>query len=155
VIRKLTSIGLYIVAGFFFYMVSILAFINDAPLGAKTLAAKTLMVAIFAIPAVLALLAGLAVGRFQNWRRNAGAVLLSATGVTLFVVFTVACLMTSDEFRRMMPPDTLTFFSDYITGALVIVVLAIGGALLLWANRRSVVHAADALSRVDAPRGHE
>ena len=36
----------------------------------------------------------------------------------------------------MMPPDVLGFFGDYITGAAVIVVLALAGALLVMTSRK-------------------
>jgi hypothetical protein len=35
-----------------------------------------------------------------------------------------------------MPPDVLGFFGDYITGAAVLVVLALGGALLVITGRK-------------------
>jgi hypothetical protein len=41
-----------------------------------------------------------------------------------------------EESRRMMPPDVLTFFGDYITGIAVTVVLAVAGALLVMTNRK-------------------
>jgi hypothetical protein len=142
--RKLFSIGLYIVGGFFLYMVSLLAFMKGL-----SLHAKWLLILVFTVLGALALAGGLAVGRFQNWRRDAGVVLLSATGFTLFVIFTFACLLIGEEFRRMIPPDTLTFFSDYVTGIVVIVVFAVAGTLLLKSSRRRVeqTHAPDALPR--------
>lgn len=149
-ILKLVSVSLYIVGGFFVYMVSLLAFINVQSPGAKSL-----MVLIFTIPAVIALVAGIAVERFQNWRRRVGIVLLSATGFTIFLIFTLACLLMSEEFKRMMTPDTVMLFSDYVTGSVVIVLLAAGGTLLLRASNRGVeqAHAPDALPRAgDAQR---
>jgi len=36
----------------------------------------------------------------------------------------------------MMPPDALRLFGDYITGAAVLVVLALAGALLVMTSRK-------------------
>jgi hypothetical protein len=150
VIRRLFSVTLYIVAGFFLYGMCLLAFVSGAALDADaSSAAKWLPMGIFAVPAVLALGAGLAVAR-QNWRRDAGIVFLFAAGFSTFLIFTFGCMLLNEEFRKMMPPEILTFFSDYITGAAVIVVLAVVGALLLMASRgrRRTTHEPDAPSHV-------
>jgi hypothetical protein len=143
-IRRVLSVGLYIIAGFFFYMVSLLAFIDgaavvasDAPLDANDAAfAKWLPIIIFGIPAILSLVVGLAIMGFRDWRRDAGIVLLSAAGFTTLLIFLFATMLMKEEFRKMMPPDMLKFFGDYITGAVVIVVLALAGALLVITSRK-------------------
>jgi len=139
-IRRVLSVVLYIVAGFFLYMVSLLAFIDGAAMGidgSEAVGAKWLPIAVFTAPAVLALGAGLAIMRFQNWRRDAGIVFLSAAGLTTFLIVSFASMVTNEEFRRMMPSETSSFFGDYSTGAAVLVALVIAGALLLVTNRRT------------------
>ena len=42
-------------------------------------------------------------------------------GFSAFVVVTFVCALMTDEIKQMMRPDTLTFFSDYLTGGAVIV----------------------------------
>ena len=128
-IRNALSIILNVIAGFFFYMVSLLGFISESSVNAKWVVMLG-----FTIPGVLALCAGLAVMRFRNWRRNTGIVLLSAAGFTTFLIFMFAILLMTEEFRVMMQPDTLTFFGDYFTGGFVIAGLAIVGLLLLMTN---------------------
>jgi hypothetical protein len=91
----------------------------------------------FSVPAVAALAGGLALTRFRNWRRDTGVVLLCASGFTAFVIFTFACLLMTEEFRKMMRPDTMTFFSDYMTGGGVIAGLAVLGWILVKANKRT------------------
>jgi hypothetical protein len=143
-IRKVLSVGLYIIAGFFFYMVCVLSFIDGAAVGANGPAlgaddaafAKWLPIMIFTVPAILTLVVGLAIMGFQDWRRDAGIVLLSATGFTTLLAFMFATMLMKEESRKMMPPDILMFFGDYITGAAVIVVLALAGGLLLMTSRR-------------------
>ena len=143
-IRKVLSVGLYIIAGFFFYMVCVLAFIDGAAVGASGAAsgaddaafAKWLPIIIFTVPAIITLVVGLAIMGFRDWRRDAGIVLLSAAGFTTFLVFMFATMLMKEESRKMMPPEILSFFGDYITGAAVIVVLALAGALLVITSRK-------------------
>jgi hypothetical protein len=146
-IRRVLSVGFYIVAGFLFYMVSVLAFIDGAAVGANqpgfgaddAAFAKWLPIIIFAVPALLTLVVGLAIMGFRDWRRDAGIVLLSVAGFMTFLVVMFVTTFMNEEFRKMMPPDMpdiVKFFGDYITGAAVIVGLALGGALLLITSRK-------------------
>jgi hypothetical protein len=76
---------------------------------------------------------------FQDWRRDAGIVLLSAAGFTTFLVFMFATMLMNEEYRKMMPPDMpdiMKIFGDYIAGAAVIVGLALCGALLVITSRK-------------------
>jgi hypothetical protein len=156
-IRKVLSVGLYIIAGFFFYMVCVLAFIDGTAVGANGAAvgaddaafAKWLPIIIFTVPAILTLVVGLAIMGFQDWRRDTGIVLLSAAGFTTFLVFTFATMFMNEQYRKMMPPempDVLRFFGDYITGATVIIGLALGGALLVITSRKRRTAASGATS---------
>src|SRR5262249_19175852 len=137
-IRKVLSIVLYVVAGFFLYIVSLVAFIDGAALGVDGAGsgAKWLPVVIFTVPAILALGAGLAIARFQDWMRDTGIVLLCAAGFTTFLILTFASLLMNEDYRRMMPPEALTVFGDYITGSAVIAALAVAGVLLVLTGRR-------------------
>jgi hypothetical protein len=144
-IRRVLSVVFYVVAGFLFYMVSLLAFIDGAAVGANggaalgandAAVAKWLPVLTFTIPALITLVAGLAIMGFRDWRRDAGIVLLSAAGFTTFLVSMFATMLMNEEYRKLMPPDVLGFFGDYITGAAVLVGLALGGALLVITGRK-------------------
>jgi hypothetical protein len=146
-IRRVLSVGFYIVAGLLFYTVSVLAFIDGAAVGASGAAsgaddaafAKWLPIIIFTVPAIITLVVGLAIMGFRDWRRDAGIVFLSVAGFTTFVVFAFATTFMNEEYRKMMPPDmpdVLKFFGDYITGAAIIVGLALVGALLLITSRK-------------------
>jgi len=129
--RKVFGAALNIFAGFLFYIVNLLGFVNG-----QTIGAKWAIMVVFAVPAFLALGCGLALGRFRNWKRDVGIVFLCASGVTAFLMFTFACLLLTDDFRKLVRPDTLTFFSDYVTGIAVIVAYASLGWLLLRMSRR-------------------
>jgi hypothetical protein len=144
-IRRVLSVGFYIVAGLLFYTVSVVAFIDVAALDASSAASdasdasfpKWLPMIIFGVPAILTLIVGLAIMGFQEWKRDAGIVLLSAAGFMTFLVFMFATMLMKEDSRKMMPPEVLSFFGDYITGAGVIVGLALGGALLLIMSRKT------------------
>jgi hypothetical protein len=133
--RRVSGIVLYVIAGFFFYGASLFGFVN-----APTPGAKWGIMAVFAAVAILALVGGLALGRFRTWRKDAGIVLLCASGFTAFVAFTLACLFLTEEFRQLMRPDTLTFFNDYATGVVVVVAFAGAGWLLLRTGANSAEH---------------
>jgi hypothetical protein len=133
--RKLSSIVLLAVAGFFVYMVELMAFIHGETMGVKWGSMLT-----FTVPALLALGAGLGVARFLNWRTNTGTVLLASSGVTAFIGFNFACLLAGDDFRQMIKPDTVAFFSDYATGFAVAAGLALVGLLLVRSGRQDDQH---------------
>jgi len=130
--RKVAGILFHIIGGFFVYMVCLLAFINQPPL------AKWGMVAGFSLPALFFLCLGLAMNRFQRWRRDVGVVLLSGSGLTFFIVFTFACLLMTEEFKQMMQPDSLDFFSAYASGALFMLGVAASGVILLKTEKKPV-----------------
>jgi hypothetical protein len=129
--RKVISIILYVVAGFFIYMDCVLAFINEPPP-----LTKFGMMAGFLVPGLIAQMGGLALNQFHNSRKITGIVLLSGAGFTAFLVFTFACLLMTDEFKQIMKPDSLKFFSDYVTGACFIFLTAACGLLLLLLGRK-------------------
>jgi hypothetical protein len=117
-IRRVLSIVLYILAVAFFYGVCLFSGIDGAGL---------LLIIVCAVVAVASLVAGLAIMRFQDWRRDTGVVLLSATALTTFLLL--------GAFVSTMPSDISRFFSNY-AGVTVIVVLALAGALLVTTSRK-------------------
>ena len=137
--RKLFSILFLVIAGFFVYMLQVLGFVQGVSAGAKWG-----VIFAFTIPALLALWAGLALARFHAWKRSTGIVFLSSSGVMVVVAFNLACLFASEDFRKIVKPETAVFFSDYLTGFALIAGCAMAGWLLLkaasdrdQANRRS------------------
>lgn len=127
--RKVCSVILKVIAGFFFYTVSMLAFVSE-----PSTSVKLIILAGFSLPAVIALICSLALTSFRNWRLHTGVVLLSTSGFSTFVIFTFTCLLMSETFPKVGGTNTLTFFSDYLTGGSVIVGLAVLGWVLVAAN---------------------
>jgi hypothetical protein len=135
-LAKIFGIALYVVAGFLAYTVTILAFVAGQPVGIKAA-----IMGIFAVPGALALLAGFACTGFRTKLRDGGVVLLSASGFSTFVVFMFACLSTSDDFKKMMKPGSMEFFSSYASGAGFLVGMAGIGTLMLWRSRANALRA--------------
>jgi hypothetical protein len=124
--RKVCSVIFHIIAGFFFYLVSVLAFISGLPaLG------KAGLLAGFSVPALIALVIGLALTGFRNWKRDTGVVLLSTSAFNAFILLTMICLFMSEEARRLMPLDALANFGAYVIGGVVIAVFASLGWMLV------------------------
>lgn len=123
--RSAFGIVLYVVAGFFVYMVCMLAFMNLPAIP------KWRMVAGFTIPAVLSHCGGLAVDGFRNWRWHTGIVLVTAAGFVCWLIFTIICAMMEDEFRQLIRPETLNFFNAYGSGGMFVAITGSLGMLLL------------------------
>jgi len=130
-IRNVLSIIVYVVAGFFLYVVGLIGFVVEP----STIAKLGIMFG-FVLPAVVALFVGFALRKFRRWKRDAGVVLLSAAGFSSFVVVSFIFMLMTEEYREMMGPDTIAYLSDYITGGAVLAGMAILGIVLLWQGRR-------------------
>ena len=140
---KTLSIFCYIVAGFFVYMIGLLAFLNPRflPSGNKPpLWVKYAIVGGFCIPGVVALVIGLAVSRFRYWKRDVGIVFLSGAGTTAFIAFSMACLLLSPEFKKLFPHNMLAFFSDIVTGLSCILLFSAAGITLIKSSRREAAN---------------
>ncbi len=124
--RQVLSIIFYCVAGFFVYMVGLLAFISGLPH-----LEKWAFVGGLSVPGVISLLIGLAIGRFRNWRRSTGIVLLAGTAVNALVVLTLICISLSAEYKVMFPRNELAFMSDYRSGFFFMLIIVAGGGGLL------------------------
>ena len=152
-VRKTLSIVFYIIAGFLFYTVAVLAFVNIAALKTSTPPpawTKLLIIGIFVVPALISLLIGLAIARFQHWKRDVGIVFVSAGGVTSFIAVTMVCLVMSPEFKRYLPssaPDMSQFFGDSATGIVFTAASILLGAWLIMTSRRN---GKQAIGAVDA-----
>ena len=122
---KVISVVCHVVAGFVLTVACVLSFISGIPA-----MAKLLMLGGTALPGVIALVIGLACTRFRLWKRDTGVVLLSATVCNVVMVVSIACMLMSEEMMLMFPESASMPFRDYVTGILVMAVLAIAGWLL-------------------------
>ncbi len=124
--RKFCSVASHILAGFFLYGISLLAFTSQL-----SLIEKTSMMIVFGLPVVAALFIGLALAGFCNWRRDVGIVFLSTAAMSAFVVITVACMLMSESLEGLLPLDIFNSFNAHFTGFTFIALYAVLGALLL------------------------
>ena len=137
--RKVISVIFYVVAGFFLYMVSLLAFVNISSLPSASRSSALVKYAVmgaFSIPAVVAFMIGLLLSRFRHWKRDIGIVMVSGAGSTALVVFTIACFVRSPDSKQFFPHDTLNVFNDIIAGVSCIALLAALGAALIMISRK-------------------
>jgi hypothetical protein len=122
-----------IISGFFFYMVGLLALVNEGPRSTKFI-----IVAVFSVPAFLFLLPGLDRRGGAHARRNIGIVLLGAAGASLLVIVQVALMLKDPQTAPLMRPDTVRFFSDYVSGAVCLALyLGVGLVLVLSSRQRA------------------
>ena len=128
--RKVFGTLLYVLAGFLCYLLCLLSFINEPPASKKWA-----IIGGFAIPTLLALVGGMALHRWNNWRMHAGLVFLAASGFTTFIILTFACMYRTPELQPMIRPDAVAFFGDYGTGGAATVSLAIVGLLFIVAAK--------------------
>lgn len=128
--RKAISIIFLICSGFLFFTATLSAFFQGLPS-----TGKLLVMGGFAAAALIPHVIGLAFGGFRYWRRDTGVVLLSVSGFAAFTMFTMACMMTSEEFRRMLPPDQFQIFGSVYVGTAFTAAVAGLGWLLLKSDR--------------------
>lgn|GEM_PF-1820495 len=124
------SVVLYIVSALLLYCAMLLAFLSGS-----LAAPKWWIFGLFVGLGALPLLGGLALRRFQTWKRDVGIVLLSASGIATMVALGIGCMLLDDGMKEIMSKqiDSIAMFSDYISGGSVVA----AGALLGWLLLRS------------------
>lgn len=132
--RKFLSNTLLSISGFFLYVASLLSFINDSSIAS----ARWWGVLGFSISALIILIAGLAINNFKNWKKFTGVVFLSSSAVTAFLILTFMCMLMTDELRSMFKPETINFFTNYISGSFVVIGLALLGLFLIKSSKPNV-----------------
>jgi len=126
--RNVFGIILLVISGFNFYTLALLSFINK-PLWPI----KTVVLSVFAIPAIGFLLVGVWCHGFAKFRRDFGIVLLSAAGITAMVIFSYASMLATPDYAKLLPPETRQMFSAVWTGGIwVVLYLLVGLALILF-----------------------
>ena len=137
---RASSIFWYIVSGFLFYGVSILAFINDPAFATG----KWVLMGIFMAPALVALFIGLALQKFRQWKKDIGIVLLSACGSGASVALMGVCFFLTPEMKEFYPNNKLYFFSNVGMGISFIALLGVIGFVLLLIAKDKALHSAAA-----------
>jgi hypothetical protein len=131
-VRRIISAFFYILGGFFVYTVCLIAFTSIPKVGAF----KFAIMGGFSIPALIFMVIGAAVCRFQNWKSSMGIALLSGVGLNLLVVFSFICILLTPELDKYFPQNSIASFNDYLSGFSVMAILAGLGFILLKANNK-------------------
>jgi len=136
-IRKIISVIFYILTGCSLFVISILSFLRTPSVPAF---AKLMWIGVCLIPLLVCMFIGLAVSRFQNWKRDIGIVLLTETVFTAYVILNFVCLLLTKEFQARLPPKTFVSlikqFSDYSTGFGCMIFFTILAVILLKKPKR-------------------
>lgn len=88
--RKFFSVAFKSLAGMFVYLITLLAFLAE-----RQASGKLTMLAVMAACGAVAMLAGLALSGFAQWRRDTGIVLLAVAALTAFQVLCTACMFVN------------------------------------------------------------
>jgi hypothetical protein len=122
-VRNVFGIIALVFSGFFLYGVNLVAFINQ-----PAWPIKTIVIAVFGIPAIVFLLIGVFCHGFNKFRRDLGIVLLSAAGMTALVILSFICMLA--------PPDMLRMFSAVLSGVVCLSLYIVLGLGLLFTLRK-------------------
>ena len=131
-LRKILAILFYICAGFFVYLMSFVAYIKSPTPGL----AKTAVIGVFAIPATVFMLIGLATERFTRWRQRLAVVLYAGAGTTAFTIGMYTFLLLEPEFRNMVSPEAMAMLSGSLSGAAAVLVFILIGLVLIIIDKR-------------------
>ena len=144
--RKASRIVLEVIAGFFFYTALLVAFT-----GALPIAGNIGLFALFAVPALAALLCGLALDRFRHWKRDAGIVFISSSALSLSVLISVASVFATKAFRDMATPDSVRFLQHYHYIAASVVMAGLGalGLMLVVNDKKETTTPETAIASLD------
>ena len=144
--RKASKVILEVISGFFCYTALLTAFTGVLPI-----AGNIGLFALLAVPALAALLCGLALARFRHWKRDTGIVVISSSALSLSVVITVASVFATREFRQMAPPNSIQFLKDYhyIAGSIVMAGLGALGLMLVVNDKKETATSETAIASRD------
>nr|WP_315391794.1 hypothetical protein [uncultured Duganella sp.] len=128
---KLFSILSHIVAGTLIYVLCFLVFMG----GIVSLGKAIIVLVVFLVPAMIALICGLALTGFRGWRRDVGMVVMSAASLSGFIEITLVCMLLSDAAPLVDDVGRLLSSDGYLPGAILVVALAGFGWLLLKSDK--------------------
>lgn len=134
-VRKIIGIVCYCIGGFFLSAVSMISLFTDQSRPVPT-SIKLLIMGIFSVLALIFIGIGIFLRRLEKWKRDIGIILLSASAYQIFLIFTMACLFSSQEITNFFPDKKVfIFFDDYFMGAVCLVIFAGLGFICLWASK--------------------
>lgn len=129
--RKALSTIFYVISGFLLNTLCLFSFFKS-----PEISGKAIIIGIYAVLAAIMAVIGLAISRFINWKRVLGILFVSSAVIGSFIIFTIVCTFLDPELKKLLPqkslsPNPLEVFSDYFSGLVCILALAIIGGLLI------------------------
>jgi hypothetical protein len=97
--------------------------------------AKFTILGVLLLLAFVFLLIGALLSPDRRWLRETGIVIFSASCFGAFTALTMACMFLEPEFQKMVRPEQIAFFGDYVTGILWIALLGALGGLGVYSGR--------------------
>jgi hypothetical protein len=117
-------------AGFFVYVALLLCFVQVPPQ-----INKPLLASVFAAIGAICAIVAVASRKFAGWRRTLGAILVGASLTSAAAVAAITLLRSSTALRSAAHTAQLSGFTDYKTGAIVVAVSLLIGAILVLTSR--------------------
>lgn len=127
--RNILSITSFVLAGFFVYAVSFLAFTNMG-------VGKYILIAVFSIPVFAFSLLGIKLNKSRSWKKSVGMVFMWGAVATFFVILSFVCLLATPDINKILPADFAEIFSDYISGTAITILFFVMGYGLYWLSNQ-------------------
>lgn len=131
-VRKIICIICYCIGGFFQLIVNVISFFTDQS-RPVSIGMKLLIMGIFLVPASLFICAGLLLRRLEKWKRDVAVILLSTSAYSIFLIFSMVCLYSSQEIMKFLP-DKKVF--DYFMGTVCLLIFVCLGFICLWTSKK-------------------
>jgi hypothetical protein len=129
-LRKIISVVLYVLAGFFVYAACFASFIGVGSAIAKILC----LAGIFSVAMIFMCIAA-SLHRFEKWKMEFGVTLVSATTSAAAACVMLLCIWLDPEFRRYFPRDHFGII-DYVSGTVLVFFLSAFGVVLIRLSTR-------------------
>ncbi len=131
VVRNVFGIIALVISGFFFYGVNLVAFVNQ-----PVWPIKTVIIAVFGIPAIVFFLIGVFCRGFDKFQCDLGIVLLSAAAMSALVILSFICMLASPDIVKSLPPDSTKMFGAVLSGFLCLVLYLLAGLGLVLTSQK-------------------
>ncbi len=130
-VRKISSIFFYSIAGFFLFGLNFISFMKFPAGKLIVLGVLTALILIFTLIAI-------SISQFKEWQMPTGLMLLISAGFSAFGIFSFICMQLSPAMQVLSPRQNFDMLSDYPTGCSVtLLALGVGYWLIRSANRSS------------------
>lgn len=130
-IRKIISIIIYVFAGFFFFSVDSVLFIDNKQ--HIPCYFKLGIAGFFFVLGLILFFIGILFSGLKNWRRDLGVLFITVTAIELFTIMTFICIYLTPELQAMMPKNVYLYSQSSLLQRISYIIFtgAVGVLLLL------------------------